>query len=256
MSNHDQLCPTKETLVAYAYGECDLTERKQVDTHLESCASCTDELQSFGALRGALGEWTVPDTSLGFRVVADASTSPAPLLPVASLVDDASGSWWKKRLAPVWNVALVSTLVLVVAAAVASVEFRYDESGFVFRMGWAQEVAVDQVVFESERTEIADVAREGTPWRADLSALEQLLRAELVSSSSSASGPPDIGNPDALHQEMLALIQESERRQQQEFASGLITLAQEFDLQRREDQLRVREDVDSLTDYVVRLVGR
>ena len=86
-------------------------------------------------------------------------------------------------------------------------------------MGWAQEVAVDQVVFESERTEIADVAREGTPWRADLSALEQLLRRELVSSSS-ASGPPDIGNPDALHQEMLALIQESERRQQQEFASG------------------------------------
>ncbi len=204
-SNYDRPCLDQETLVAYAYGECEPWERERVDAHLDTCASCAETLQSFWAVRGALGEWTVPDTRLGFRIVADTS---------APLTDDPSRSWWPEAFAPAWSLALAATLVIVVAAAVASVELRYDESGFVFRMGWAAEAAAD-------RTAPAEA-----PGRADLNALEQTLRAELVSSS---SAPPDLVGSDGLRREMLALIQQSERRQQQEFASRLITLAQEFE---------------------------
>ena len=46
---------------------------------------------------------------------------------------------------------------------------------------------------------------------------------------------------------------ESERRQRQEFASGLMRLAQEVDLHRQADQLRMQQEVDSLADYMVRV---
>ena len=51
------------------------------------------------------------------------------------------------------------------------------------------------------------------------------------------------------------LIEQSERRQQQEFATRILALAQEFDLQRRADQMRVQQEVGALADYLVRVSG-
>ena len=72
-----------------------------------------------------------------------------------------------------------------------------------------------------------------------------------------AAAAPDRAAPEAaddvLLQRMRTLIEQSERRQQQEFATRLLALAQEFDLQRREDQIRIQQEVGALTDYLVRV---
>ena len=61
------------------------------------------------------------------------------------------------------------------------------------------------------------------------------------------------GSGEEMLRRIQILIEESEQRQQQEFASGLLTLGQEFDLQRREDQLRVQQEFGSLAEYLVRV---
>jgi hypothetical protein len=42
------------------YGEADAAARARVDSHLESCAACRDELQALRSLRRELGHWRVP----------------------------------------------------------------------------------------------------------------------------------------------------------------------------------------------------
>ena len=42
------------------YGEADAAARARVDTHLEACAACREELQALRSLRRDLGRWRVP----------------------------------------------------------------------------------------------------------------------------------------------------------------------------------------------------
>ena len=42
------------------YGEADAAARARVDTHLEACAACREELQALRGLRRDLGHWRVP----------------------------------------------------------------------------------------------------------------------------------------------------------------------------------------------------
>jgi len=42
------------------YGEADAAARARVDTHLEACAACREELQALRSLRRDLGHWRVP----------------------------------------------------------------------------------------------------------------------------------------------------------------------------------------------------
>ena len=124
-------CPENEALVAYVYDECEPAERARVERHLETCAACAAELDGFAALRGTLREWAPPDARLGFRVVAEGDAEAARAKSAAS--------WWPGGgLRPAWGAALAATTVLVAGAAIASVEMRYGDGGFVFRMGWTE----------------------------------------------------------------------------------------------------------------------
>ena len=80
------------------------------------------------------------------------------------------------------------------------------------------------------------------------------VTAVTASAAPEAPGTPEAAD-DALMRRIRTLIEQSERRQQQEFATRILALAQEFDLQRRADQMRVQQEVGALADYLVRVSG-
>ena len=259
-------CRERDLLVSFLYGECDVADRERFEAHVQECTACAEELASFTAVRGALAEWTPPEAQLGFRVVPAAESAP----PVAP----ATRSWWPGSLQPGWNLALAATLVLVVAAAVASVEVRYADDGIVLRMGWTRGPA-DAGPVRSEMVPGLPAAAPAVPasaggaspapWQSDLLALEEELRGDFtallgtggrISPARPVATRPAVTSGDEMMQRIQGLIAESERRQRQGLASSLIDLAHEFDLQRRADQQRVQEEMGSLADYVVRVTGR
>ena len=250
-------CPENEALVAYIYDECEPAERAHVERHLETCAACAAELDGFAALRGTLRAWAPPDARLGFRVVAEGDAE-------AARAKSASSWWPGGGLRPAWGAALAATTVLVAGAAIASVEVRYGDGGFVFRMGWSEPGGGEtQPMDGAVRPQPVAAAEEAPPWRAELAALEVELREELLAQrtgaapaggrSLSGGGGAAIPATDDWLREVQVLMAESERRQRQEFASGLMRLAQEVDLHRQADQLRMQQEVDSLADYMVRV---
>ena len=125
--------------------------------------------------------------------------------------------------------------MLVVLAAVASVELRYDASGFTFRMGWTEAGVAGDARSESSQpgeaggTVSPPAWREvegAAPWLVDLAHLEEELRRELQVPVVN-SGPRDTPSlPDAPwaagapleRRQVEVLISESERRQQEELA--------------------------------------
>ena len=250
-------CPENEALVAYVYDECEAAERAHVERHLQTCPACAAELEGFASLRGTLREWAPPQARLGFRIVADrdAETGGAPL-----------PAWWFRALRPAWGLALAATTVLVAGLAIASVEVRYGDEGFVFRMGWTgSETGAERAAGMAGPARPATGAEEVPPWRAELAALERQLRGELAAQSG-AGAPPEALVPAAsvpampagedLLRQVRALMAESEHRQRQEFASGLMRLAQEIDLHRQADQMRMQQEMDTLADYMVRVAQR
>lgn len=250
-------CPENEALVAYIYDECEAAERAHVERHLETCTACTAELDGFAALRGTLREWAPPDARLGFRVVAEGDAE-------AAGAKSAAAWWLGGGLRPAWGAALAATTVLVAGAAIASVEVRYGDGGFVFRMGSAEpDVGEAQPMDDAAELQPVAAADETPPWRAELAALEAQLRQELMAQRTDVAPAAGRSLPaipgaamdagDGLLREVRALMAESERRQRQEFASGLMRLAQEVDLHRQADQLRMQQEVDSLADYMVRV---
>ena len=250
-------CPENEALVAYMYDECEAAERTHVERHLKTCTACAAELEGFASLRGTLREWAPPDARLAFRIVADRDEETERAAPRA---------WWLGALRPAWGLALAATTVLVVGAAIASVEVRYGDSGFVFRMGWTgAEAGAEEAAGLAGTAPPAPSGEEVPPWRVELAALERQLRGELAAQRG-AGAPSDRFVPagsvpatpagEDLLREMRALMAESEHRQRQEFASGLMRLAQEIDLHRQADQMRMQQEVDTLADYMVRVAQR
>lgn len=247
-------CPENEALVAYIYDECEAAERVRVERHLQTCTACAAELDGFAALRGTLREWTPPHARLGFRIVADGDEETRGASPPAGWF----GAW-----RPAWGLALAASTVAVVGAAIASVEVRYGDEGFVFRMGWtAGETARERAAGVAGPAQPATRAEEVPPWRAELAALERQLRGELAARDGGgdpsdglvpAASVPAMPAGDDLLRQVRALMAESEHRQRQEFASGLMRLAQEIDLHRQADQMRMQQEMDTLADYMVRV---
>ena len=254
------VCHEKEALIAYLYDECEPAACDRIEAHLTTCRACADEVDSLRSVRGTLETWMPSEPPLGFRIVLEADGTPRP--------------WWRVGLQPAWGLAMAATLVVVVAAAIASVEVRrYGDGGFGIRMGWT-DASADVAAAEAPRDTTASAApAEASPWGADLAALETTLRRDLGARpvdaataprprstpvATEARPPAGVGTDELLRQ-IQTLIAQSERRQQQEFASGLLTLAQEFEVQRQGDQLRVQQEfgrLDNIADYLVRISGR
>jgi anti-sigma factor RsiW len=147
--NEPGICPDKEDLVSYLYGEGDAGERARVEQHAASCTRCSLEIGELGAVRQKLVAWTPPEVDLGFRVVREV---PAPR------------PWWAWARVPAMVQAAAVVLLLAGAVAVANLEVRYGPEGLVVRTGWSGPASPEQSAPSSP-------AQIEAPWRAELASL-------------------------------------------------------------------------------------
>jgi hypothetical protein len=231
------MCDDKGALVAYLYDEVTDDERRAMDAHLATCAACRDELASLGAVRGQLGEWAPPEQVLGFRIVQGGFAR-------------AARAWWR---APAWGLAAAAVLLLAVSAAIAHVEIRYDDQGFVVRTGWG---AAAPAPVAAQAAAVPVSAAQAAPWQGDLRALEARLQQELANASATSSAPaavtaaaaPSAGDDAALLRQVRALIEASEARQQRELALRIAQVVRDVGQQRRADWTRIQAGFGRLED--------
>jgi hypothetical protein len=95
------MCDERERLIGYLYEECDAEERRQIETHLESCPTCRAEVGGLQSVRTDLLAWNVPEHAPVWR--------PMPAVVAPPLV------WW--RQSPGWALAAAATVVLTAGLA-------------------------------------------------------------------------------------------------------------------------------------------
>lgn len=232
MSTNTIECPDKASLVTLLYGEgSEAEERQRLEGHVLGCEACAGELGGLRSVRGALAQWTAPEVPLGFRVVREVAQAPAPA-PAPAL-----RRWWVAV-----PLAAAAVLVLAAAAALANLDVRVGPEGLTVRTGWSES---DQ---ETSRTARADDASATTaPWRTDLARFRQELRREFAAMPVSATSTASSDEASAeLFRRLQVLIDRSEARQQEQLAQQIADLATQFQLQRREDLVRITQDIGRL----------
>lgn len=220
-------CDDTETLVAYLYDDIDPEQKAGVARHLAGCARCRDEVAALGGVRHALTAWTPPTPDLRFTVVPESA--------VSNVVTPDVPAW---RRVPVWAQFVAATLALAVGAAVANVQVRRDDRGWTVSTGWmtpAPAVAAAP----------AAAPAGGDDWKIALTALEQTLRRDLSARPAAASAAPASTDTETIAR-VRALIEASEKRQQQELALRLTQFGHDIDLQRRADLVRVEQGIGQL----------
>jgi anti-sigma factor RsiW len=92
------MCEERERLIGYVYDECDETERRAIEAHLEQCAGCRREINGFRRVRQDLLAWDVPDHDSVWRPFAPPRTT----------------AWWQE--VPAWAMAAAAVAIFAVGA--------------------------------------------------------------------------------------------------------------------------------------------
>lgn len=145
-------CVEKDALIDYLYGEVDADARTRVEAHLRSCEPCADEVRELTDVRGTLEAWAPPAAGLGFRVVSDAHSEPAPV-----------SFWGRLRHPPAWGLAAAAVLVLAAGAAITRPELEIGRGEMVLRLGWsdtASDVVTQPEAESASRSDQATLAAE------------------------------------------------------------------------------------------------
>ena len=126
-------------------------------------------------------------------------------------------------------------------------QVTYGRDGLSIRTGWRQPVAAS-VSTAGPGTDGARQAGSTTaaPSRADLTALEETLRAEIrAAAATRVSAPSDALPPtnEAVLKQVRALIANSERRQQLELALRVGDVINDVQAQRRADLLKIDRSI-------------
>ena len=234
---NDILCGYKgdreSALMSYVYDESTPDERAQFEGHLATCARCRTELAAFGNVRQKLAAWTPPTFAPLER--EGFSRANGSLEPDARLEASRSTSSW--RNIPAWAQVAAAMLFVGIAAGVANLDVHYDSrNGLNVRTGWSKAPAV------ASNTNVAASSTAGTPWRADLAALERQLRADMRAQQPAAvpaANRAAASNDAEVLRQVRALLEQSERRQQSELALRVAALASEITQQRQTDLRRI-----------------
>ena len=160
-----------DLLIAYLYDDIEPADRATFSAHLTACGRCTRELTALRGVRSTLSSWAPPEP---VRALVSHQPPAAHEPPATSHQPRASRSWHD---VPVWAQVAAAMLVLGVSAGIANVEVRHDTTGWTLRTGWSQPAAPSAAPPAPAAAPSAAAAP--APWRADLTALEQQLRAEL-----------------------------------------------------------------------------
>jgi hypothetical protein len=247
-----------QAIVSYLYGDdggpggpggFDAAERAAFDAHVATCEQCRAELIAFEDVRTSLGQWSPPGLRSETHLWGPPSGGPIRLKP------DPTGFSWREI--PAWAQVAAAMLCLGVGAAIANLNVRYDANGLQVRTGWSTAVTspvaqVTQPVAGSAPGNSGNPGNPGNnnvaaPWRAELTALEQRLRADMHGNGtlSTAANPANAVNTETLRR-VRALVDESARRQQTELALRLAEAVREANAQRQADLVRIDRSIGAM----------
>jgi hypothetical protein len=224
----------EEALVASLYDDGDPVLRAAFDAHLAACGRCRDELDALRGVRAQLGLWAPPEPSF-------ALFSHPP-----SAIRNPPSSWW--RQIPAWAQVAAALLFLGVSAGVANLDVRYDANGLSVRTGWSKRPPAPAAT-------VAQGDGASAPWRADLAALERQMKTEFraaqvsatrasathVSAAPVAATVPraaSAADADVLRR-VRALLDQSEKRQQNEMALRVAEVLRDVGAQRQADLVKI-----------------
>lgn len=212
----DSVCGDGAALVSYLYDECPPEERRAMEAHLAICQGCADEVEALGGARAQLAAWTPPDVHLGFRM----NPEPTPR------ADVRLASWWRQPL-PAWAQMAAAAAIFSLGLSVGLLRSSEAPSA-------TATVAVSPSLAPTEPERVTS---------GELASLEARLRAEIRLAQGAA--PPVVSGPPALEQ-VRALIEDSERRQQRELTLRTAEIVRDFDAQRRVDMARMERTVGQM----------
>lgn len=240
-------CGDNAALVGYLYDDCAPGEAAAIAAHLADCPACTAELASLQFTRDGLQAWTPPEVALGFKVVQDPPVAvlDAPQAETGSRAETGRvlrpARWWSRPL-PAWAQAAAAVALFAAGAALGTL--RAGGLSPVTPSGTAADAATATAQVAAQ-----PAAANGGASASDLAALEQRLRDEIQSQVSQLQATP-VSAPAgtqatatmdqaALLQQVKALIQQSEQRQQHELALRTAEVVRDLDSQRRGDLARI-----------------
>src|SRR5262249_7866763 len=156
-------------------------DRARFDAHLSVCPRCRDEVAALAGVRARLATWSPPDLAPG-ALTPDG-------LPAAPALEAApQQSRWA---VPAWAHVAAAMRCIGVAAGVATLDVRYDRAVLTIRTGWSRAGSAGRVPSAAAAPvssplsgapaghTAAGASAASAPWRADLAALEQSLRADV-----------------------------------------------------------------------------
>lgn len=228
-----------QALVSYLYGDSsDFTrgERADFEAHLALCDACRIELGEFTDLRVALGAWSPPQ----FR----SENSPSRGFETLPQTPPGRGSSW--RDIPIWAQTAAALLCLGIGAGIANLDVQYGPTGLHVRTGWSSSPGTPDPGAQTNR--VADVSERttdnvgGAPWRVELTALEERLRADIRQAS--ATSPPEATATELRR--VRTLVEESERRQERELALRLAEALRDVGAQRQADLARIDRNIGAM----------
>ena len=207
-----------ELLVSHLYDDIDSAERSAFGSHLSTCRYCQEDLSALRAVRSTLSTWAPPEPAFSrseFR-------APSP----------ESRAWWHD--VPVWAQVAAALFVLGISATIANLDVRYDRSGLTIRTGWSTPQSVPG---------------NATPWRAELTAFETQMRNEYDAKQQAALAVP-VAAPKAptiseeeLRRRVSVLLDERERRFQNETALAVANVMKDYQRQRQADLASIQRTI-------------
>jgi hypothetical protein len=245
--NNDTLCTFEgrrdDVLVAYLYDDIDPAERDTFEQHLPGCTHCRTELAALSDVRGGLAAWAAPDVAEGVG-----GKTPRSALRLVDTPPPRSAGWRAIAEAPIWMQAAAAMLVVAASLGLANISLTYNRDGLSVSTGWMRPAPVSNAASTAATAapaqtaaaaDAASASPAGSPWRADLVALEQQLRQELATPAHAATATPLSSDDEALLKRVRALIQDSERRQQRELALRVAEVARDAQVQRQADLMKI-----------------
>ncbi len=132
------MCDERERLIGFVYDECDAGDRRQIEGHLESCATCRQEIAGLRSVREDLLAWSVPEHEPVWRPLPVAVATP----------------WWRQT--PGWAFAAAASVVLMagVAGGAATQALRAPEPVAPAGVTAAQLDAVEAQILQLMRSEL------------------------------------------------------------------------------------------------------
>lgn len=233
-----------EALVTYLYDdEPDAAARAMFEAHLATCVRCTDDLAALNGVRTQLARWSPPEPKFAIG---------NPESNLQSATRNPQSHWWREI--PAWAQVAAALLFFGVAAGIANLDVRYDNTGLSIRTGWSKPAAAPVPIATAMAPPGTASQMSVAVTREELNALERRLKTEFhatpVSSTTAAgqTAPARASSDAELVRRIRALIDESEKRQQNELALRLAEVLRDLNVQRQADLVKVDRALGTVTN--------